>query len=85
MECFGGVKQLKIAKRKVELKEKNMTCVKLKEEDVPGAIWPRNQPWNSFRDGFFAVEPKQSERKRSSYKGKYERTGYFLKLLHVSS
>ena len=38
MECFGGVKQLKIAKRKVELKEKNMTCVKLKEEDVPGAI-----------------------------------------------
>ena len=38
MECFGGVKQLKIAKRKVELKEKKHEYVKLKEEDVPGAI-----------------------------------------------
>ena len=41
----------------------------------------KNAPWNGFRDGFFAVEPKQRERKRSSYKGKYARTGKFLKLL----
>jgi len=40
-----------------------------------------NAPWNSFRDGFFAVEPKQRERKRSSCKGKYAPTGKFLKLL----
>ena len=40
-----------------------------------------NAPWNSFRDGFFAMELKQRERKRSSYKVKYARTGKFLKLL----
>ena len=40
----------------------------------------KNAPLNSFRDGFFAVEPKQPERKRSSDKGKYARTGKFLKL-----
>ena len=53
----------------------------------------KNAPWNSSRDGFFAVEPKQPERKRSSDKSKYARTGKFLKLfvhkkhnnLHVSS
>ena len=33
-----GLKQLKIAKRKVELKKKKQENVKLKEEDVPGAI-----------------------------------------------
>ena len=30
----------------------------------------KNAPWNSSRDGFFAVEPKQPEKKRSSDKGK---------------
>ena len=40
----------------------------------------KNARWNSFRDGFFAVEPKQPERKRSSYKGKYAWNGTFLKL-----
>ena len=40
----------------------------------------KNALWNSFRDGFFAMEPKQPERKQSSYKGKYARTGKFLKL-----
>ena len=30
----------------------------------------KNAPWNSPRDGFFAVEPKQPEKKRSSDKGK---------------
>ena len=49
--------------------------MKLKEENVPEAILSRenhkNAPWNSFRDRFFAVEPKQPERERNSYKGKY--------------
>ena len=52
----------------------------------------KNALWNSFRDGFFAMEPKQPERKYSLYKGKYTWTGKFLKLfmykkhnnLHVS-
>ena len=34
-----GIKQLKIAKWKVELKEKKNENVKLKEEGVPGAIY----------------------------------------------
>ena len=58
--------------------------MKLEEENVPEAILTqenqKNAPWNSFRDGLFAVEPKQPERKRSSYKGKYARTGKFLNL-----
>ena len=53
----------------------------------------KNAAWNSFKDGFFAVKPKQPQRKRSSYKNKYAWTGRFLKLfvhkkhnnLHVSS
>ena len=53
-------------------------------EEVPGAILlekkQTNALWNSFRDGSFAMGLKQSERKRSSYKGKYTRTGKFLKL-----
>ena len=40
----------------------------------------KNAPWNSSRDDFFAVEPTQPERKHSSDKGKYGRTGKFLKL-----
>ena len=79
-----GIKQLKIAKWKVELKEKKNENVKLKEEGVPGAIYleknQKNAQWNSFRDGFFVVQPKQPERKRNSYKGKYARTVKFLKL-----
>ena len=39
-----GIKQLKIANRKVELKEKKHENMKLKEEDVPGAILPREKP-----------------------------------------
>ena len=41
----------------------------------------KNAPRNSFRDGFFAVEPKQPERKRSTHKGNCARTGKFLKFL----
>ena len=40
----------------------------------------KNAPRNSFRDDFFVVQPKQPERKRNSYKGKYARTVKFLKL-----
>ena len=39
-----GLKQLNIAKRKVKLKGKKHENVELKEEDVPGAILPRNAP-----------------------------------------
>ena len=39
-----GLKQLKIAKRKVKLKGKKHENVKLEGEDVPGAILPRNAP-----------------------------------------
>ena len=38
-----GLKQLKIAKWKVELKKKKHENVKLKEEDVPGAILLREK------------------------------------------
>ena len=38
-----GIKQLKIAKWKVELKKKKHENVKLKEEDVPGAILLREK------------------------------------------
>ena len=58
--------------------------MKLEEENVPEAILTqenqKNAPWNSFRDGFFAVEPKQPERERNSYKGKYAQTRKFLNL-----
>ena len=37
------LKQLKIAKRKEELKENKHENVKLKEEDMPGAILPREK------------------------------------------
>ena len=80
-----GLKQLKIAKRKVELGgKKNMTMWSWRKKMCLRQFYleknQKNAPWNSFRDGFFAVEPKQSERKLSSYKGKYARTGKFLKL-----
>ena len=39
-----GLKQLKIAKRKVKLEGKKHENVKLEEEGVPGAILPRNAP-----------------------------------------
>ena len=39
-----GIKQLKIAKWKVDLKEKKNENVKLKEEGVPGAILPGEKP-----------------------------------------
>ena len=39
-----GLKQLKIAKRKVELKQKKQENVNLKGKDVPGAILPREKP-----------------------------------------
>ena len=39
-----GLKQLKIAKRKVELKKKKHENVNLKEEDAPGAILLRVRP-----------------------------------------
>ena len=39
-----GFKQLKIARWKVELKEKKHENVKLKEEDMPGAILPQEKP-----------------------------------------
>ena len=35
-----GLKQLETARRKVELYEKQNENVKLKEEDMPGAILP---------------------------------------------
>ena len=35
----------------------------------------KNAGWNSFKDGFFAVKPKQPQRKRTSYKKKYAWTG----------
>ena len=78
-----GLKQLKIAKWKVQLKEKKHECVKLnKAEDVPGAILPREKPQECTvkqlqRWLIFAAEPKQPERNRSSYKGT---TRKFLKL-----
>ena len=69
----------------MEFKKRKQENVKLREEDVGQFNLEKNQknaPWNSygFRDGFFAVEPTQPERKSSSDKGKYARTGKFLKL-----
>ena len=44
VECFSPVKQLKIAKRKVELTEKkNIKNVKLREKDVPWTIFLREK------------------------------------------
>ena len=44
VECFSPVKQLKIAKRKVELTEKkNIKNLKLREKDVPWTIFPREK------------------------------------------
>ena len=40
----GGVKTGQSAKRKMAMKEKKHENVKLKEEDVPGAILPREKP-----------------------------------------
>ena len=44
------LKQLKIGKRKVELKEKKNE--KLKEEDVPWVILPREKPEFNFKLAF---------------------------------
>ena len=91
-----GLKQLKIAKRTVELKKKNMKMWTWRKKMRLGQFYfekdQKNASWKSFRYGFFAVEPKQLERKRNSHKGKCARTGKFLKFfvhkkhnnLHVS-
>ena len=54
----------------MELKEHEN--VKLKEEDVPGAILPREKPEEcivkQLEIWLLSVQPKQPERKRSSYK-----------------
>ena len=47
VECFCGVKKAQNSKT----------------EGGIGAILPRNAPSNIFRDGFFAVEPKQNGKK----------------------
>ena len=66
VKCFSGVQRAQNSKMEGGIKRTKNENVKLKKEDVPGAILPReNAPWNSFRDGFFAVEPKQPERKCS--------------------
>ena len=43
MECFSGLKQLKKARRKVELTEKKNKNVKMRKEDVPWIILPRKK------------------------------------------
>ena len=65
-----GLKQLKIAKRKVELTgKKNIKMWSWRKKMCLGQVYleknEKNAPWNSFRDGFFALEPKPPERKRS--------------------
>ena len=56
----------------MELKENKHENVKLKEEDVPGAILPREKPEEcivkQLQIWLLSVQPKQRERKRSSYK-----------------
>ena len=64
-----GLKQLKIAKRKVELGQFYLEMHRQTASEMASLPWSQNKP----------------ERKRSSYKGKYALTGKFLKLLHVSS
>ena len=56
----------KIAKRKVELKEKTWKCKAEGRRCAWGNFIPwkkkkkqKNAPWNCFRDDFFAGEPKQ--------------------------
>ena len=66
-----GFKQLKMVNQKVELKERNMKMCSWRKMMCLGRFylekktWQKNAPWNSIRDGFFAVEPKQPERKCS--------------------
>ena len=64
-----GFKQLKIVKQKVELKEGNMKMWSWRKHMCLGRFYlekkQKNAPGNSFRDDFFAVEPKQPERKCS--------------------
>ena len=60
-----GFKQLKMVNRKVELKERNMKMCSWRKMMCLGRFylekksWQKNAPWNSIREGFFAVEPKQ--------------------------
>ena len=71
VKCFSGVQTAQNSKTEGGIKRTKHENVRLKKEDVPGGILLRekkkqkNAPWNSFRDGFFAVEPKQPERKYS--------------------
>ena len=85
MECFGGVKQLKIAKRKVELKEKNMTVWSWTKKMCLGQFDLEINRETASEMASLPWSQNNRKKKRSSYKGKYERTGDFLKLLHVSS
>ena len=84
MECFSGDKTAQNSKTEGGIEKKRHENVKLKEEDLPGAIQPREKPEEctvkQLQRWLLCVELKQPERKRSSDKGKYARTGKFLKL-----
>ena len=99
MECLSGVKTAQNVKTEggIERKKKHEN-VKLKEEDVPGAILLREKPeecaMKELQRWLLCRGAKTTGRKkRSSYKGMYAWTGKLLKLflhknhsnLHVSS
>ena len=44
MECFSGVKTAQNSKKEGGIERTKHETVKLKEEDVPGAILPREKP-----------------------------------------
>ena len=71
VECFSRVKTAQNSKTEGGIERKKHENVKLKAEDVPWAILPREKPQECTvkqlqRWLIFAAEPKQPERNRSS-------------------
>ena len=69
-----GFKQLKIAKWKVELKKK-CENVKLKEEDVPGAILLREKPEECIVKQLQLLPWSQNKRKENAARTKVTARG----------
>ena len=75
VECTSGVvKQFKIEKRKVELKEKKLEKVRLKE-DVPGAILLREKPEECIVKKLQLLPWSQNNRKENAVRTKVTARG----------
>ena len=70
VECFTGVKTAQNNKTEGRIERKNLQMWNWRKMCLGRFYLAKNRKnalWNSFKDDFFAVEPKQLERKRLAF------------------